>query len=127
MRKVIKTEKAPTPVAPYSQGWRAGDFIFTAGQGPLDPQTRKIQGSTIEEQTRRTLENIKAILKANGADMDDVVKVTVILTDPANFKAMNEVYKTFFPEPFPARTTFGGQLVLPGMLVEIEAVAYVGK
>jgi len=127
MKEVIKTDKAPTAIGPYSQGWRAGDFIFVAGQGPLDPQTGEIKGNTIEEQTKQTLENIKAILQASGADMRDVVKVTVILTNPSSFKPMNEVYKTFFPEPFPARTTYCAELVLPNMLVEIEAIAYVGK
>ncbi len=126
MREIIKTDKAPAAVGPYSQGYRAGDFIFVAGQGPLDPETGKLQGDTIEEQTRQTLENIKAILEAGGAGMSDVVKVTVILTDLANFKRMNEVYKGFFSEPFPARITYGAGLALPDMMVEIDAVAYVG-
>jgi len=127
MKKVIKTDKAPAAIGPYSQGYRAGDFIFVSGQGPLNPQTGKIQGDTIEEQTRQTLENIKAILEADGASMEDVVKVSVLLTDLANFKPMNEVYKTFFPASFPARITYGVGLALPNMLVEIDAVAYVGE
>lgn len=127
MKEIIKTDKAPAAIGPYSQGYRAGDFIFVSGQGPLDPQTGKVQGDTIGEQTRQTLENIKAILQGSGASMRDVVKVTVILTDLANFKRMNDVYRTFFTEPFPARITCGGGLALPGMLVEIDAVAYVGE
>ncbi|UCF73222.1 MAG: RidA family protein [Deltaproteobacteria bacterium] len=127
MKEIIKTDKAPAAIGPYSQGYRAGDFIFVSGQGPLDPQTGKVQGDTIGEQTRQTLENIKAILQGSGASMREVVKVTVILTDLANFKRMNEVYRTFFTEPFPARITYGGGLALPGMLVEIDAVAYVGE
>jgi len=127
MKKVIKTDKAPAAIGPYSQGYRAGDFIFVSGQGPLNPQTGKIQGDTIEEQTRQTLENIKAILEADGASMGDVVKVSVLLTDLDNFKPMNEVYKTFFPVPFPARMTYGVGLALPNMLVEIDAIAYVGE
>lgn len=71
MKEVIKTDKAPTAIGPYSQGWRAGDFIFVAGQGPLDPQTGEMKDNTIEEQTKQTLENIKAILQASGADMRD--------------------------------------------------------
>lgn len=126
MKEIIKTDKAPAAVGPYSQGYRAGDFIFVAGQGPLDPQTGKVKGGPIEEQTRQTLENIKAILEASGASMSHVVKVTVILTDLANFKRMNEVYKTFFSEPFPPRITYGAGLALPDMMVEIDAVAYVG-
>jgi 2-iminobutanoate/2-iminopropanoate deaminase len=127
MKQVIRTDKAPAAVGPYSQGYRAGDFIFVAGQGPLDPQSGKVKGDTIEEQTRQTLENIKVILEASGASMGDVVKTTVILTDLANFKRMNEVYKTFFSEPFPPRITYGASLALPNMLIEIDAVAYLGK
>jgi len=127
MKKIIKTDKAPAAIGPYSQGYRAGDFIFVSGQGPLDPQTGKVRGDTIEEQTRQTLENIEAILQAGGAGMGDVVKVTVILTDLANFRQMNEVYNTFFPDPAPARITYGGGLAIPNMLVEIDAIAYVGE
>lgn len=127
MKKVIKTDKAPAAIGPYSQGYRAEDFIFVSGQGPRDPQTGKVQGHTIEEQTRQTLENIKVILQANGASMGDVVKVTVLLTDLANFRPMNKVYQTFFSEPFPARICYGAQLALPRMLVEIDAIAYVGE
>ena len=127
MKEVIKTDKAPAAVGPYSQGCKAGDYIFVSGQGPLDPQTGNIKGNTIQEQTRQTLENIKAILEANGVSMKDVVKVTVVLTDLSNFKPMNEVYKAFFPEPFPARICYGTALVLPEMLVEIDAIAYVKK
>ena len=127
MKQVIRTDRAPAVIGPYSQGHRVGDFIFVAGQAPLDPQTGKLRGDTIEEQARQVLENIKAILQANGADLGDVFKITVILSDIANLKPMNEVYKTFFPEPFPARTSYGGQLPVPGMLVEIDAIAYVGE
>jgi len=127
MKEIIKTDKAPAAIGPYSQGFKAGDFIFVSGQGPLDPQTGRIQGDTIEEQTRKTLDNIKGILQAGGASMTDVVKVTVILTDLSNFRPMNEVYKTFFAEPFPVRITYGAGLALPDMLVEIDAIAYVGE
>jgi 2-iminobutanoate/2-iminopropanoate deaminase len=127
VKQVIRTDKAPAAVGPYSQGYKAGDFIFVAGQGPLEPQSGKVKGDTIEEQTRQTLENIKAILEASGASMGDVVKTTVILTDLADFKRMNEVYKTFFSEPFPPRITYGASLALPNMLIEIDAVAYLGK
>ncbi len=127
MKEVIKTDKAPAAIGPYSQGIRAGDYIFVSGQVPLNPQTGKVKGDTIEEQTRQALENVTAILQANGANMKDVVKVTVILTDLSNFKPMNEVYKTFFSEPFPARMTYGASLIVSGWLVEIDAIAYVGK
>ena len=121
----ITTTSGASPMGAYSQGLRAGDFIFVSGQGPLDPSTGKIVGETIEEQTARTLENIKAILEAGGATMADVVKVTAHLTDLSNFAAYNKVYATYFPDPKPVRTTVGSQLL--GMLVEIDAIAYVGK
>ena len=127
MKETILTDKAPAPLGPYSQGYKAGGFIFLAGQGPVNPRTGKLQGDTIAEQTRQVLENIKAILQAGGSGMEDVVKVTVILSDVADFKPMNEVYKTFFSEPPPARACFGGQMLLPGMLLEIDAIAYAGQ
>ena len=124
-KQQITTTSGATPMGAYSQGLRAGDFIFVSGQGPLDPETGKIIGDTIEEQTARTLENIKAILEAGGATMADVVKVTAHLTDLSNFAAYNKVYATYFPDPKPVRTTVGSQLL--GMLVEIDAIAYVRK
>ncbi len=124
-KQQISTNSGASPVGAYSQGLRVGDFIFVSGQGPLDPATGKIVGKTIEEQTARTLENIKAILAAAGATMADVVKVSAHLTDLSNFAAYNKVYATYFPDPKPVRTTVGSQLL--GMLVEIDAIAYVGK
>jgi len=124
-KQQITTTTGASPMGAYSQGLRAGDFIFVSGQGPIDPATGKIVGDTIEEQTTRTLENIKAILEAGGATMADVVKVTAHLTDLSNFAAYNKVYSTYFPDPKPVRTTVGSQLL--GMLVEIDAIAYVGK
>ncbi len=123
-KKQIQTDQAPTPGGPYSQGLRVGDFIFVAGQGGSDPKTRKM-GETIEEQTRQTLENIKAILEAGGASMADVVKSTVHLSDMSLFSRFNAVYAPYFPDPKPVRTTVGS--TLPGMLVEIDVIAYVGK
>ncbi|MCI0552494.1 MAG: Rid family detoxifying hydrolase [Anaerolineae bacterium] len=124
-KQQITTTSGASPMGAYSQGLRVGDFIFVSGQGPIDPATGKIVGETIEEQTARTLENIKAILEAGGATMADVVKVTAHLTDLSNFAAYNKVYATYFPDPKPVRTTVGSQLL--GMLVEIDAIAYVGK
>ena len=124
-KQQITTTTGASPMGAYSQGLRAGDFIFVSGQGPIDPATGKIVGDTIEEQTARTLDNIKAILEAGGATMADVVKVTAHLTDLSNFAAYNKVYATYFPDPKPVRTTVGSQLL--GMLVEIDAIAYVGE
>jgi len=121
----ITTNSGATPVGAYSQGLRVGDFIFVSGQGPLDPATGKIVGETIEEQTGRVLENIQAILTAGGATMADVVKVSAHLSDLSNFAAYNKVYATYLPDPKPTRTTVGSHL--PDILVEIDAIAYVGK
>ena len=124
-KQQITTNTGASPMGAYSQGLRAGDFIFVSGQGPIDPDTGKIVGDTIEEQTARTLDNLNAILEAGGATMADVVKVTAHLTDLSNFAAYNKVYATYFPDPKPVRTTVGSQLL--GMLVEIDAIAYVGE
>jgi 2-iminobutanoate/2-iminopropanoate deaminase len=121
----IKTANAPTPVGPYSQGLKAGDFVFVAGQGSIDPTTQKVVGETIEEQTTQTIINLKAILEEAGATMADVVKVTVHLSDLALFSRFNAVYSSYFPDPKPVRTTVGSQL--PGILVEIDVIAYVGE
>jgi len=123
-KQQLTTTTGAQPVGAYSQGLRAGDFVFVSGQGPLDPKTGKIVGDTVEEQTARVLENIKAILAAGGASMADVVKVTAHLSDLALFERYNKVYASYFPDPKPTRTTVGSQLL--GILVEIDAIAYVG-
>ncbi|HEX5809281.1 MAG TPA: Rid family detoxifying hydrolase [Anaerolineales bacterium] len=124
-KQQITTSTGASPIGAYSQGLRAGDFVFVSGQGPLDPATGKIVGDTVEEQTIRVLENIRAILEAGGASMSDVVKVTAHLSDLANFERYNKVYASYFPDPKPTRTTVGSQLL--GILVEIDAIAYVGE
>jgi 2-iminobutanoate/2-iminopropanoate deaminase len=119
------TKNAPQPAGPYSQGLRAGAFIFVAGQTPYDPMTGKLSGETIEEQTRRVLENVKAILEEGGASMADVVKATVHLSDLSLFPRFNQVYQSYFPDPKPVRTTVGSQLA--GFMVEIDVIAYIGE
>ncbi|MFL5663569.1 MAG: RidA family protein [Ktedonobacteraceae bacterium] len=123
-KQPITTQKGAPPGGAYSQGLRVGDFVFVSGQGPIDPTTGKVVGQSIEEQTARVLENIKAILEAAGAGMEDVVKSTVHLSDLSTFEAYNKVYASYFPDPKPTRTTVGSQLA--GMLVEIDVIAYVG-
>jgi 2-iminobutanoate/2-iminopropanoate deaminase len=123
-KQQITTTSGASPAGAYSQGIRAGDFVFVSGQGPLDPATGQIVGDTIEEQTERTLENVKAILGAGGASMADVVKATVHLGDLSLFPRYNEVYARYFPDPKPVRTTVGSALL--GILVEIDVIAYVG-
>jgi 2-iminobutanoate/2-iminopropanoate deaminase len=126
-KQQLTTRSGASPIGPYSQGLRVGDFIFVSGQGPLDPTTGQIVGETIEEQTARVLENIKAILEVGGATMADVVKANAYLSDMTLFERYNKVYVTYFPDPKPARTTVGAQLPLKGILVEIDVVAYVGE
>ena len=124
-KQQITTRTGASPIGAYSQGIRVGDFIFVSGQGPLDPETGQIVGTTVEEQTARVLENIKVILAAGGATMADVVKVSAHLSDLSLFERYNKVYATYFPDPKPARTTVGSQLL--GILVEIDAIAYLGE
>ena len=121
MKKVIHTSKAPDPVGPYSQGLVCGSRLYVSGQGPFNPETGK-KPEGVAEQTRQTLKNVQAILEAGGATMDHVVKVTAHLQNVRqDFQAFNEVYKTFFKEPFPVRTTVGSDLL--NILVEIDVIA----
>jgi 2-iminobutanoate/2-iminopropanoate deaminase len=126
-RNVISTEQAPKAIGPYSQGIKAGDFVFTAGQGGLDPATGKFVEGGIGEQTRQTLKNIQAILEAAGTSLDRVVKVSVFLQDIADFAAMNAVYAEFFPPDKnpPARTTVQAAKLPLGALVEMDVVALI--
>jgi 2-iminobutanoate/2-iminopropanoate deaminase len=126
-KEQITTKSGASPIGPYSQGLRVGDFVFVSGQGPLDPETGQVVGETIEEQTARVLDNIKAILEAGGATMADVVKANAYLSDMTLFKRYNEVYTAYFPDPKPVRTTISAQLPLESILVEIDVIAYVGE
>lgn len=119
----IFPEGAPTPRGPYSPAVRAGDFIFVSGQGPIDPATDKLSGGDIAEQTRLTLENVQRVLAACGATLADVVKCSVFLLDASEFAQMNEVYKEFFGNTRPARTTVEARFA-SDMRIEIDCVAY---
>jgi 2-iminobutanoate/2-iminopropanoate deaminase len=123
MRKAIKTEKAPKPIGPYSQAVTEGDFIFLAGQGCINPVTGKMELGDVRSETKRTFENIRAILEAAGSSLDDVMKCNVYLRDINDFAVMNEVYATFFAAPFPARTTIQAGALPGGIAVEIECIA----
>ena len=122
---VIQSTEGAPPAGAYSQGGRAGDFIYVTGTGPIGPDGT-IVGDTIEEQTQRTIDNIETILRADGASLGHVIKVTVHLADVGQFPQYNEAYKARFTEPYPVRTTVGSTLPMAGMLVEIDCVAYVG-
>ena len=123
MKKKIHTDRAPAAIGPYSQAIQVGNTIYISGQIPVDPATGNIDAADIAGQTKQSLENIKAILEAAGVGMSSVVKTTVLLADINDFGAMNEVYKTYFAEPFPARAAFQAANLPKGAKVEIEAIA----
>jgi 2-iminobutanoate/2-iminopropanoate deaminase len=122
VKEVFKTNRAPAPIGPYSQAVKAGSLLFISGQGPIDPKTGKKVAGDIREQTRQVLENIKGILEAAGLTLENVVKVNVYLKNMSDFPKMNEVYKEYFKENPPARTTV--QATPPADIdVEIDAIA----
>jgi 2-iminobutanoate/2-iminopropanoate deaminase len=114
-------EGFPAPKGAYSPGVRAGDMLFVSGQVPRDPRTGETVGGDVVAQSRRTLENLRLVLEAAGATLDDVVSVTVYLADGNDWGAFNEVYREVFRPPYPSRTVVGA--ALRGILVEISAVA----
>jgi 2-iminobutanoate/2-iminopropanoate deaminase len=120
----IYPSDTPRPRGPYSPAVRAGDFIFVAGQGPVDPATNEYSFGDIQHETRVTLNNIRRILETAGASMADVVKCSVFLKDGRDFYAMNEIYGEFFGENKPARTTVETKFANPDMKVEIDCIAY---
>ena len=120
----IQTEKAPAAIGPYSQAIDSGArIVFVSGQLPIDPATGAFPEGGIQEQTRQSLTNAKAILEAAGLGLGNVVKTTVFLADMADFAAMNEVYAQFFAAPFPARSAVAVKALPKGALVEIECIA----
>ena len=124
-RDVISTDRAPAAVGAYSQAIRAGDLVFTAGQLGTDPATGEFAADHVGGQTEQALANLRAILEAAGSGLDQLVKVTVFLTDIGEWPAMNEVYTRVIPAPYPARSAFAVKDLPKGGLVEIEAVAAV--
>jgi len=123
MKKIIKTDKAPKAIGPYSQGVIADGFIFTAGQIGLNPLTGNIVEGGVKEQTIQALENLKAVIEAGGANLNNVVKTTVYLIKSEDFPLMNEVYAQYFTGEPPARTTIFVSGLPKGALIEIEAIA----
>jgi len=129
-KTAVFTSSAPKAVGPYSQGIRCGNLIFTAGQAALDPNTQQLISGGITEQTRRTLENLKAVLEAAGTTLDRVVKANVYLKDMNDFAAMNAVYAEYLaPQGVvaPARTTIEAARLPKDALVEIELIAEIGN
>ncbi|HZH93498.1 MAG TPA: Rid family detoxifying hydrolase [Tissierellaceae bacterium] len=119
----LATEKAPAAVGPYSQGVKAGDFVYTSGQLPIDPQTGQLVQEDIQSATRLALNNVKAVLEQGGASLETVVKVTVFVKDMNNFGAINEVYAEFFTDHKPARSLVEVARLPKDGVIEIEAIA----
>ena len=125
MKKVINTTKAPAAIGPYSQAIKVGNLVYTSGQIPINPVTGVFVEGGIKEQTRQSLQNVKAILEEAGLTMSKVVKTTVFMADMNDFADMNAVYAEFFAEPYPARSAVAVKTLPKGALVEIEVVAEV--
>jgi reactive intermediate/imine deaminase len=125
-RKIIQTDKAPKAIGTYSQAVRAGDTVYLSGQIPLDPKTMELVTGDIEKEISRVFENLKAVAEAAGGSLAQAVKVTVFLTDLANFAKVNEVMAKYIAEPYPARAAVGVAQLPRGARVEIEAILYLG-
>ncbi len=123
MKKVISTSDAPGAIGPYSQAVRSGSFLFCSGQIPLDPKSGEIVPGDITAQTQRVLDNIAAILKADGLTFDDVVKTTIFLTNLGDFQIVNKIYGSYFKQDPPARSTVQVAALPKGANVEIEVIA----
>jgi 2-iminobutanoate/2-iminopropanoate deaminase len=123
VKQVIKTERAPQAIGPYSQAIKAAGFVFASGQIPIDPETGEFVAGGVAEQTAQVLKNLSAVLEAAGTTLEQVVKTTVFLADMKDFAAMNEVYAQFFTGSAPARATVEASALPRDARVEIEAIA----
>ena len=127
MRQAVASDAAPKAIGPYSQAVRAGDFLFLSGQIPLDPGTGQVVDGGIEAQTRRVMDNLRAVLAAGGATFAHVVRTTIYLADMAEFATVNEIYGGYFEPPAPARATVQVARLPRDVRVEIDVVAYLGQ
>ncbi|HEY5036462.1 MAG TPA: RidA family protein [Chthoniobacterales bacterium] len=123
MKKIVSTKEAPAAVGPYSQAIRSGSMLFCAGQIPLDPQSGQIVSDDIAKQTKRVLDNISAVLRAENLNFSHVVKTTIFLTDMGDFQTVNEIYGSHFRDNPPARSTVEVSALPKGAKVEIEVIA----
>ncbi len=121
-KEIISTENAPQAIGPYSQAVKAGGLMFISGQIPLNPETGDLVSGSIEDEANQVLQNIKSICEAAGHGMEDIIKITIFLTDLGNFATVNEVMKKHFSEPYPARATVEISGLPLGVNVEIEAI-----
>ena len=128
MKHSFSSDNAPKAIGPYSQAVRVGDLLFLSGQVPLDPATGQLIEGDISAQTRRVMDNLDAVLKSAGLSFADVARTTIFLTDMNDFAKVNEVYGSYFTEPFPARATVQVARLPKDARVEIDAIAFfVGK
>ena len=125
MRDVIATDQAPKAIGPYSQAIRANGFVFTSGQGAIDPATQQVVAGDVSVQTERVFKNLAGLLQAAGTSLDKAVRCTVFLKNMGDFAAMNEVYGRYFTAAFPARTTVEAARLPKDVLVEIDVIALV--
>jgi 2-iminobutanoate/2-iminopropanoate deaminase len=124
MRKTVMADKGPAPAGPYSHAVVANSFVFISGQGPVNPETGAMPDA-FADQVRQTLKNVQTILEAAGSSLDDVVKVNAYVTDLTRFAEFNDVYKEFFQDDPPARTTVATALL--GILVEVDCIAAISE
>lgn len=122
MHKTIQTDQAPAAIGPYSQAVRVGDLVFVSGQIPLDPITMSLVDGGIDAQTRRVFDNLDALCQAAGGSLDDVVKLSIFLTDLGHFATVNGIMAEYFAEPYPARAAIGVAALPKDAQVEVEAV-----
>ena len=122
-KQAIQTANAPAAIGPYSQAVRANDLLFVSGQIPLDAKTGELVKTGVADETKKVLENLKAIIEAAGGTLGDVIKTTIFLKDMNSFSVVNEIYGTYFPQPFPARATVEVARLPRDVNVEIEAIA----
>src|SRR6266487_5642603 len=123
MKKIISTSEAPAAVGPYSQAIRIGNFVFCSGQIPLDPKTGEIVPGDVNAQTRRVMENIAAVLRAEELNFGNIIKTTIFLTNLADFQTVNELYGSYFNSDPPARSTVQVAALPTGAGIEIEVIA----
>lgn len=126
-KEIIKTTSAPAAIGPYAQAVKAGEFIFTSGQLPIDPKTGELISNDVKKAAAQSLENIKAVLAAAGADLSDVIKTVIFLKNMNDFAAVNEIYATYFTQNYPARSCVQAACLPKDALLEIEAIAVISS
>lgn len=123
MKEIVSTDKAPEAIGPYSQGVKMNGMLFTSGQIPIDPKTGHIAKGGIKMQAEQSMRNVKAVLEAGGYTMNDIIKVSILLTDIEDFSVVNEVYQSYFDGDYPARSCYAVKALPKDVGIEIEAIA----